>query len=505
MEEGGAMKERGAGVLFHITSLPSPYGIGDLGPWAYKFADFLTETRQTYWQILPLNPTAPVYGNSPYSSISTFACNTLLISPDMLVEDGLLDKKEVDGGPVFPDDRCDYEGVTSYKEYLLDLACDSFTSSGVDHDRFAHFCDDHASWLDTYALFVSIKKRMGGASWSEWPRELRSRAHDRMEMIRKELRVDIDREKFRQYLFFRQWGALRKYCNERGIQIVGDIPIYVSYDSADVWANGDIFKLDGEQRPTAVAGVPPDYFSSTGQLWGNPVYDWDALRQTGYAWWVERMRRTLALFDVVRIDHFRGLASFWEVPAGEENAVNGRWVAAPVYDFFNQLFTRFSSLPVIAEDLGLITPDVREVIHDFGFFGMKILLFAFGEENPMHIYLPHTYEKTYAVYTGTHDNNTVRGWFEGEARPDELERLFRYIGREVRPDEVCWELIRLAMMSVARIAVFPLQDILGLGQEARMNRPATGRGNWEWRLLPWQLTEAVAERLRSLTVTYGRA
>jgi len=286
---------------------------------------------------------------------------------------------------------------------------------------------------------------------------------------------------------------------------VGDIPIYVSYDSADVWANAGIFKLDAEQRPTAVAGVPPDYFSSTGQLWGNPVYDWDALRQTGYAWWVERMHRTLSLFDVVRIDHFRGLVAFWEVPAGEESAVNGRWVAAPVHDFFDQLFTHFFSLPIIAEDLGLITPDVREAIHDFGFFGMKVLLFAFGEENPMHIYLPHTYEKTYAVYTGTHDNNTVRGWFEGEARPDELERLFRYIGREVRPDEVCWELIRLAMMSVARIAVFPLQDILGLGQEARMNRPATGRGNWEWRLLPWQLTEAVAERLRSLTVTYGRA
>jgi 4-alpha-glucanotransferase len=499
------MKKRGSGVLLHLTSLPSSYGIGDLGPWAYRFADFLAETRQTYWQILPLSPTAPVYGNSPYSSVSTFACNTLLISPDLLVEDGLLDKKEIEGRPIFPDGRCDYEGAAAYKERLLDLAYDRFTKSTAGHSRFGDFCDDHASWLDTYALFVSIKKRMDDKTWSEWPLELRQMAPDRMKMVREESRGDLEREKFRQYLFFRQWSALKKYCNERGIQILGDIPIYVSYDSADAWANAGIFKLDAEQRPTAVAGVPPDYFSPTGQLWGNPVYNWDALRQTGYDWWVERMRRTLGLFDVVRIDHFRGLVAFWEVPAGEANAVNGRWVAAPTHDFFNRLSKRFFNLPIIAEDLGLITPDVREAIRDLGFFGTKVLLFAFGEEDPMQIYLPHAYGENYAVYTGTHDNNTVRGWFEGEARPDELERLFRYLGRRVGPDEACWELIRLAMMSVARIAVFPLQDILGLGREARMNRPAVARGNWEWRLLPGQLTDAVAERLRSLTVAFGRA
>ncbi len=499
------MNKRGAGILLHPTSLPSPYGVGDLGPSAYRFADFLTRTRQMYWQVLPLNPTSPVLGNSPYSSVSTFACNTLLISPDLLVEGGLLDKKEVEARPRFPEGRCDYEGAIFYKDYLLDLAYDKFRRSAADHDAFVHFCQSHASWLDTYALFVCIKKQMAGRIWSEWPRELRQRAPERIEAVRRELSADLEKEKFRQYLFFRQWGALKKYCNERGVQILGDIPIYVSYDSADAWANPSFFKLNEQQKPTVVAGVPPDYFSATGQLWGNPVYDWDALKRTGYAWWIERMGRTLALFDVVRIDHFRGLVAFWEVPAGETNAVNGRWATAPVRDLFDQLFKRFFDLPIIAEDLGIITPDVREAIHELGFFGMKVLLFAFGEDNPMHIYLPHTYEEKYAVYTGTHDNNTVKGWFETEARPDELERLFRYLGREVGSEEACWELIRLAMMSVARIAVFPLQDILCLGREARMNRPSIGRGNWEWRILPGQLTDAIADRLRSLTVTYGRA
>jgi 4-alpha-glucanotransferase len=499
------MSKRGSGVLLHITSLPSPYGVGDLGPWAYRFADFLAGTRQAYWQVLPLSPTAPIYGNSPYSSVSTFACNTLLISPDILVGDGLLSREEVDSRPPFPDDRCDYEGVIPYKEYLLDRAFDSFVKSGKDGDGFRHFCDDQASWLDTYALFVCIKKRMGGRSWGDWPWELRDRLPDSLEAVRREATTDIEREKFRQYLFFRQWQALKRYCNERGIQIIGDIPIYVSYDSADAWTDAGTFKLDGEKRPVAVAGVPPDYFSATGQLWGNPVYNWDALRQTGYAWWIERVRHTLALFDIVRVDHFRGLVAFWEVPAREKNAVNGQWVAVPVRDFFNQLFRRFFSLPIIAEDLGLITPDVREMIRELGFPGMKILLFAFGEDDPMHIYLPHTYERNYVVYTGTHDNNTTRGWFQHEARPEEKERLFRYIGREVRPDEVNWELIRLAMMSVARMAVFPMQDILGLGREAQMNRPSVAHGNWEWRLRPGELTEYVAGRLRSLTVAYGRA
>ena len=499
------MRKRGAGILLHITSLPSPYGIGDLGPWAYKFADFLAETGQSYWQVLPLSPTAPVYGNSPYSSVSAFAGNTLLISPDILVREGLLKKNQVDSKQSFRADRCDYERVISFKESLLDLAHQSFVGSGKNLDRYTCFCEDNKSWLEDYALFVSMKKQRGGGSWNEWPWELRDRATDHMERLRKELTADVEREMFGQYLFFRQWSALKRYCNERGIQIVGDIPIYVSYDSADVWANKDLFKLDGEKKPLAVAGVPPDYFSATGQLWGNPVYNWERLGETGYAWWIARIRHMLTLYDVLRVDHFRGLVAFWEVPANERNAVNGRWVGAPAYAFFKHLFGSFFNLPLVAEDLGLITPDVREVIERLGFPGMKVLLFAFGEDNPQHIYLPHTYGTNCVVYTGTHDNNTARGWFEHEAGPAERGRLFRYIGREVQPDEVHWELIRLAMMSVAAMAIVPMQDVLGLGQEAQMNRPSVARGNWEWRLAATDLTEAVAEKLRSITRTYGRA
>lgn len=499
------MNKRGSGVLLHITSLPSPFGIGDLGPSAYRFADFLRETRQSFWQVLPLSPTAPVYGNSPYSSVSTFAGNTLLISPELLVRDGLVSREEAGFKPSFPDGKCDYGGAVLYKERLLGRVHEAFFKSGKNRDRFFHFCEDQASWLDTYSLFVAIKKRMGGRSWGEWPWELRDRSADHIRQIRDECSSDIEREKLAQFLFFSQWQALKEYCNVRGVQIIGDIPIYVSYDSADVWANTDIFKLNNEKKPLAVAGVPPDYFSATGQLWGNPVYNWDAHRLTGYAWWIERLNHTFALFDAVRIDHFRGLVAYWEVPAHETSAVNGRWVEVPTEDFFNTLFKRFFTLPIIAEDLGLITPDVRDAIKRFGFPGMKVLLFAFGDDNPMHIYLPHTYEKNYVVYTGTHDNNTVRGWFDHEAGPEEKKRLFRYLGREVSPDEVAWELARLAMTSIADIAILPMQDILGLGREAQMNRPSIGQGNWEWRLLPSQLTEDVAERLRVLTGTYGRA
>ena len=499
------MNKRGSGILLHITSLPSPYGIGDLGPGAYAFADFLAQNRQSYWQVLPLSPTAEAYGNSPYSSVSTFAGNTLLISPDLLFRDNLVPADAIDSRPAFPEGRCDYARAIPYKERLLTLAYERCLTSAKNRDRFVHFCEDHASWLDTYALFVAVKKRMGGRLWSEWPWELKDRAGDEMERIGTECAADIEKEKFGQFLFFSQWYALKEYCNARGVQLMGDMPIYVSYDSADVWANAHIFKLDGQKQPLALSGVPPDYFSATGQLWGNPVYNWEALRATGYAWWISRLRHILSLHDVVRIDHFRGLVAFWEVPAHERNAVNGQWVRVPFDDFFHTLFKRFFSLPIVAEDLGLITPDVREVIKRFGFPGMKVLLFAFGEENPMHIYLPHTYERNFVVYTGTHDNNTARGWFDGEARPEDRERLFRYIGRRVHPEEVHWELVRLAMMSIADIAIVPIQDVLGLGQEAQMNRPSVARGNWEWRLLPSQLTEDIGLRLRSLTETYGRA
>jgi 4-alpha-glucanotransferase len=498
------VNKRGSGILLHITSLPSPFGIGDLGPPAYWFADSLAAARQSYWQILPLCPTATEYGNSPYSSVSTFGGNTLLISPEMLLRGGLISQADIDGKPHFPDNRCDYKAVTSYKEQILDVAYESFRQTGTNRDGFIRFCEGHRSWLETYALFIVIKRLMGGRSWNEWPRRLRDRVGEDLERVRKEHASDIEKAKFGQYLFFRQWFALKDYCNQRGIQIIGDMPIYVSYDSSDAWANPRIFKLDGEKKPVVVAGVPPDYFSATGQLWGNPVYDWDALRLSGYEWWVERLRHILTLYDVVRIDHFRGLVAYWEVPACEKNAVNGRWIQVPTDDLFSHLFERLVTLPLIAEDLGIITADVREAMSRFGFPGMKVLLFAFGEDNPMHIYLPHTYEKNCVVYTGTHDNNTVRGWFEDEAGPEEKARLFRYVAKEVKADSVNWELMRLAMESIADTAMVPVQDVLGLGKEGRMNTPSVARGNWEWRFRRSQLTDEVIERLRVMTETYGR-
>jgi 4-alpha-glucanotransferase len=499
------LSKRASGILLHVTSLPSPFGIGDLGPSAYWFVDALARARQSYWQILPLSPTSLNFGNSPYSSISAFAGNTLLISPEMLLRDGLLSQEDMNSRPAFPEGRCDYESVTSYKKRLLDTVYRSFVEAGRDRDRFFHFCETQADWLDTFALFAAIKKKMGGTAWNEWPKGLRDRHQSELEQSRTDCALDIEKAKFGQYLFFTQWSALKEYANQNGVNIIGDIPIYVSHDSADVWANPAIFKLSDEKRPIFVAGVPPDYFSATGQLWGNPVYDWDALKASRYGWWVARLRQMLTLYDKVRIDHFRGLVAYWEVAAHENTAVNGRWAQVPVDDLFEHLLAQLPSLPVIAEDLGFITPDVSDAIGRLGFPGMRVLLFAFDEDNPMHNYLPHTYERNCVVYTGTHDNNTVRGWFEREAGPDERERFFRYIGRKANADEVSWEAIRLAMMSVADLALVPAQDLLALGQEGQMNRPSVAHGNWEWRLRRSQLTDEILERLRTMTTTYGRA
>jgi len=498
------MKRRGSGILLHVTSLPSPYGIGDLGPWAYRFVDFLTETKQSFWQLLPLNPTDPAYDNSPYHSISAFAGNSLLISPELMVRDGLLAKADVKTLPNFPDGRVDYEAIIAYKKKLFYLAYKRFKKTKNNY-KYERFRSENSHWLDNFALFISLKAHFHGQAWKEWPPEIRDRQQEALKSLKKELHDRIEMEKFLQYIFNQQWSSLKRYCNQKGIQIIGDIPIYVDYDSVDLWTNPEIFKLDNEKRPYAVAGVPPDYFSETGQLWGNPVYRWEVLKERGYDWWVQRMEHTLNLFDVVRVDHFRGLVAYWEVPAGEKTAINGRWVEVPVEDFFNALLKRFSYLPIIAEDLGVITPDVREIMQRFEFPGMKVLLFAFGEDHPMHPYLPHTYDKHYVAYTGTHDNNTMRGWFETEAKPEDKERLFRYLGREISLQDIHWEFIRLAMMSVANLAIIPMQDILGLGKEARMNRPATSKDNWRWRLLSEQLTPSLAGRLLEMTEIYGRA
>jgi len=498
------MNKRASGILLHITSLPSPYGIGDMGPEAYRFADFLAKAKQDFWQILPLNPTERIYGNAPYYSIAAFASNPLLISPELLIQDNLLTTADCEPVPNGPQGRVDYEIVVPYKERLFTIAYKHFAKT-KDRDEYERFCSQNASWLEDFALFVALKGHFQGHAWSEWPPEVRNRQPEALQSMKEDLHEGIEQEKFLQYLFFRQWFALKGYCDEKGVQIIGDIPIYVDYDSVDVWTHPEIFKLDADGQPEAVAGVPPDYFSATGQLWGNPVYRWDVLKERKFDWWIQRMGHTLNLFDVVRIDHFRGLVAYWEVPAGEETAINGQWVEAPVYDFFDALRAQFPSLPVIAEDLGVITPDVREVMQHFGLPGMKVLLFAFGEDNPKHPYLPHNYEKNAVVYTGTHDNNTVRGWFEKEAKPADKKRLVRYLGHKTSAQAIPWELIRLAMESKANLALIPMQDILGLGEEARMNLPATGEGNWEWQLASGQLTPEVTEKLRAMTEKYGRS
>lgn len=498
------MKKRGSGIFLHITSLPSIFGIGDLGPWAYRFVDFLAEAKQAYWQILPLNTTEPAFGNSPYHSNSAFASNPLLLSPELMVRDGLLAEEDIIPDKRLRSKRVDYNSVVAFKRELFQTAFQRFKQR-KDKNDYEKFCKENISWLDDFALFLALKEHFKKRVWSDWPPDVRDRRDEALQPLKEALHEDTDREKFLQYVFAVQWNLLRSYCQEKGIQIIGDIPVYVNYDSVDLWMHPQLFKLGPNKRPYAVAGVPPDYFSATGQLWGNPLYRWDILKEREYDWWVLRVGHNLRLFDIVRIDHFRGFVGYWEIPATENNAVHGEWKEAPAGDFFRVLTEKYPHLPLIAEDLGIITPDVRDVMEHFAFPGMKVLLFAFGEEDPRHPYLPHTYEENCVVYTGTHDNNTVRGWFKREARPAEKKRIFRYLGRRVSIRNIHWEFIRLAMQSVARTAIIPIQDALGLGEEARMNLPATSKGNWEWRLLPSQMTSQLAGRISDMTETYGRA
>ncbi|HEY3304986.1 MAG TPA: 4-alpha-glucanotransferase [Candidatus Binatia bacterium] len=495
---------RASGVLLHITSLPSPFGIGDLGPWAYRFADFLAAERQTYWQILPLAPTDPVRGNSPYDSRSAFAGNPLIISPELLLREDWLRPEDLEEHPPFARERVQYEIVTAYKARLLDKVFQRYQNRAALDGGFEKFCDQNAGWLEDYSLFTALKARFDGAPWPDWPEPLRDREKSALTQWKKKCREEMKKEKLFQYLFFQQWSALKEYANGKKILFVGDLPIYVSGDSADVWANPHLFKLDKAKRPTVVAGVPPDYFSATGQLWGNPVYRWDALKETNYAWWFKRLRHNLACFDRVRLDHFRGFVAYWEVPAGERTAKNGRWVKAASDDFFAGLVLQFHGLPFFVEDLGLITPDVRKVMKRFGFAGMKLLLFAFGDDMASNPYAVHNHEKNSVVYTGTHDNNTVKGWFLEEASADDRERLCAYVGHKVAAEMAHWELIRLCFMSVADTAIIPMQDLLGLGSEARMNRPATTEGNWAWRFIPEQITSSLSAELSKLAEIYGR-
>ncbi len=497
------MKRRGSGILFHISSLPSPFGIGDLGPEAYRFVDFLVESKQSFWQLLPINPTAPVYYNSPYHSTSAFAGHPLFISLSLLVKEGLLDKSDYEPLPDFPSNKVDYQGVIDFKGILFHKAYERFKTKR--DDDYERFCVQESPWLNDFSLFAALKLQCEGRAWNEWPRDLRDRNPVALRLAEHDLIDTINCEKFLQYIFFKQWSALKEYCCQKNIQVIGDIPIYVQHDSADVWSHPEFFKLDENKRPFVVAGVPPDYFSKTGQRWGNPIYNWDVLKQKGYVWWIERIAYNLKKFDFIRIDHFRGFKGYWEIPAEETTAVNGRWEEAPAMDFFTQLTRKFACLPIIAEDLGIITPDVREIMHYFEFPGMKILLFAFGKDLPFNPYIPHNLPQNCVAYTGTHDNNTIRGWFDTEATPEDKKRLFQYLGRDVPIDELHWEMIRLLMMSPANAIIIPMQDILGLGEEARMNTPATLTGNWEWKLLPNHVNPSLAKSLREMTEIYGRA
>lgn len=490
---------RASGVLLHPTSLPGRYGIGELGEEAARFIDFLVRSRQRIWQVLPLGPTS--YGDSPYQAFSAFAGNPLLISLSQLVKDGWLSHDDLASAPDFPADAVDFGWVLSWKKPLLRRAFEVFETSAnlKSRQEFQAFTSRQASWLLDFARFMAFKEHFEGKAWGEWDPAIRARRPDALEALSEELATEIRFHQFLQFVFFRQWGAIKAYANSRGIEVMGDIPIFVAYDSADVWANPELFHLDEEGHATVVAGVPPDYFSETGQLWGNPLYRWDVMREEGYRWWIQRMAKALALYDLIRVDHFRGFEAYWEVPAGEETAVNGRWVEAPGAELFETLAQELGSLPIVAEDLGVITPAVEALRDRFGFPGMKILQFAFSD--PHNAYLPHNFTPNCVVYTGTHDNDTTRGWYEA-ATPQERDFMRRYVSCD--GSDAAWDLIRLGMMSAAERAIFPMQDLLSLGSEARLNTPGRASGNWSWRYPPEVLTEDLADRLGGLTWLYGR-
>ena len=497
-------KKRGSGILLHITSLPSPYGIGDLGTQAYRFVDFLAGARQRYWQILPLTATDYKHEYSPYNCMSAFAGNKYLISPDLLMKKGFLKRSELKCAGRFSQRTVEFPMAVAFKEYLFEKAYGRFKKMRQ-RAGYMKFCKDNASWLDDYALFIVLKDNFQNVVWTGWPAPIACRDPYVLRSLRKLLKPSIEREKFLQFIFAQQWKALKKYCNRKHIAIIGDIPIYVDFNSVDVWAHPEIFKLGEDGKPTHVSGVPPDYFSRDGQLWGNPLYRWKKLTTTGYGWWLKRIEHNLMLFDFVRMDHFRGFVAYWQVPVGSKTARHGKWVKAPALQFLKVLHKKYKKLPIIAEDLGTITPDVRALMGRFDLRGMRVLLFAFGDGESTNMYLPHNHVRNCIVYTGTHDNNTVRGWFEGEASQREKQMLFAYLGKRTTARNVHEAFIGMAMRSVANTAIIPMQDVLGLSGKARMNRPASVGGNWRWRLMPGQLKQSVAARLRAMTLLSGRA
>lgn len=492
---------RQSGILLHPTSLPNRYGIGAFDQAAYDWVDFLVRTRQSLWQVLPLGPTG--YGDSPYQSFSSFAGNPYLINLEELVEDDLLDAHVLEHAPHFPNDRVDFGAIYTWKLPVLRQAAASFSrraSVGL-HDEFLQFCEENADWLDDFALFMALKDAHNGAPWIEWGMDLRSRQAGAVARATEAHAAAVHNHRFNQWLFYRQWLRLKAYAKKNNVQVVGDIPIFVAMDSSDAWTNPEEFYLDDEYQPTVVAGVPPDYFSVTGQLWGNPLYRWEAMQENGYAWWLRRIKAALRLYDIVRVDHFRGFAGYWEVPAGEKTAVNGQWVDGPGADFFRVVEEQLGELPIIAEDLGEITPDVIELRDQFGLPGMKVLQFAFSTD-ASDKFLPHNYHPHFVVYSGTHDNDTSRGWYEQSATDSERDFFRRYLRTDGH--DAAWMLIDAAFASVAVVAIVPLQDLLNLNGESRMNLPGQADGNWTWRYGADQLSEGLANHLLDTTTVYGR-
>lgn len=488
---------RKSGILMHISSLPGPYGVGSMGRSAYDFVEFLAAAGQSYWQILPLSPTG--YGDSPYQSFSTFAGNHYLIDLDQLVSEGLLEQEELDAVTWGADEgRVDYGRLYNERARLLRAAFGRFEET----EEFEGFVRDNILWLEDYALFMAIKEHFHGRDWQNWSVSLLMRLPPVMDAYREELQEAVRFQYFLQYKFFCQWKALRRYANDRGIQIIGDVPIYVPLDSADVWANPEMFRLDASRRPKVVAGCPPDSFSADGQLWGNPIYDWDKMRQDGYRWWIRRMRAASGMYDVVRLDHFRGFESYWSIPAGEKTAANGRWEKGPGMDFVGAVKAALPDLDIIAEDLGFVTPQVKQLLADSGYPGMKVIEFAFDSREQSD-YLPHLYPVNSVVYSGTHDNLTLRQWFD-EADPADVQRAVEYLGLNGGEGYI-WGMIRGAMSSVSKLCIIQMQDYLGIGGEGRMNHPGTlTAANWTWRARPGFASGPLAAKIRTMTARYGR-
>ncbi len=501
---------RSSGILLHPTCLPGPYGIGELGPEAHRFADFLRDAGQKIWQVLPLGPTG--YGDSPYQSFSAFAGNPLLLSLDVLVERGYLNHRDLENRPLFPADHVDFNRVIEWKLPLLNKAYEGFVSSGADREAYGRFCGKHARWLDDFALFMALKQQHNLVMWTQWGPKYALRDAAALDDVRCDLHDEIERQKFIQFEFERQWTELKAHCGRNGIRLMGDVPIYVALDSSDVWAHPEMFELLPDGTPHVIAGVPPDYFSATGQCWGNPIYRWEQHANQGYAWWITRFRRSLEMLDLIRLDHFRGFEAYYEIPGSATTAVNGTWVKGPGAALFEALEDALGKLPIVAENLGVITPEVEALRNRFAFPGMAILQFAFGNDPQAPDFKPHNYSHHLVAYTGTHDNDTIMGWWHSTGAGDstrtqeDVANELNYAKRYLNTDgsDINWVMIRTLMASVADTVLFPLQDVVGAGNEGRMNLPGTASGNWRWRFRSGDLLPAMAGRLKEMAETYER-